>query len=74
MHTAEYIAKRANSYPDGTKHLVGSQDNGGIAQEITMPPKMNFVKKPKINAKTGRKHRTKIEFPMKPVKVYHFCL
>ena len=71
VHTSEYIAKRANSYPDGTKHLIGNQDSlssvGGIGEEL-FPLKMNSSGKEKSN-KTGRKHRTKIEFPMKPVKV-----
>lgn len=66
VHTAQYIAKRANSYPDGTKHLIGNQDSHINSQSpLTQKKKFNVKK----IVKAGRKHRTKIEFPMKPVKV-----
>lgn len=70
VHTAQYIAKRANSYPDGTKHLIGNQDSHCSGQATLVCPKKkpNSVVKAK-QLKPARKHRTKIEFPMKPVKV-----
>ncbi|KAI2796834.1 hypothetical protein BLOT_013706 [Blomia tropicalis] len=78
VHTAEYIAKRANSYPDGTKHLVGTkkEDVNHLANSYQQSTSANMKQQQQVkkltNAKMikqGRKHRTKIDFPMKPVKV-----
>lgn len=69
VHTSQYISKRANSYPDGRKHLISSHDSNGLAQEITFPmvKTQKFMKQEKV-LKTGRK-RARAVFPMKPVKV-----
>lgn len=126
VHTEEYIAKRVNSYPDGTKHTIGSQPpsqqsvngnnnnnntsannnnshqtllqslgsnnfsnnlfaNGSgqstpaqisfalshylSAKNKIVPPLMKSPKSLKAALKANRKQRTKVDFPMKPVKV-----
>ena len=76
MHTAEYIAKRASSYPQGTKLKVENQinvtksnsnDQTSSSSSSKTNSTNNMVNKPSMK-KTVRKHRTKIPFPMKPVK------
>lgn len=54
VHTADYISKRANSYPDGTKLTIGD----GITQqrkELSMPsrPTPNNSQVPPIKPKQG---------------------
>ncbi|XP_027198504.2 uncharacterized protein LOC113792774 isoform X1 [Dermatophagoides pteronyssinus] len=76
VHTAEYIAKRASSYPEGTKLKVENQMNANkpISNNQTSSKNnstnimnMPLVKKISIK-KAVRRHRTKMPFPMKPVK------
>lgn len=76
VHTAEYIAKRASSYPQGTKLKVENQinvtksnsnDQTSSSSSSKTNSTNNMVNKSSMK-KTVRKHRTKIPFPMKPVK------
>lgn len=119
VHTEEYIAKRVHSYPDGTKHTIGSQpstpqrsndnentivnntNNSALLQNLgnlnnrlfangsntSTPAQISFAlshylstknkivpplkpsKSLKEALKANRKQRTKVDFPMKPVKV-----
>lgn len=69
VHTNEYISKRANSYPEGSKHLIGNQDPNSLMASLGFGHKRKYNTKGQKNPKTGRKQRTKNEFPMKPVKV-----
>ncbi|UXI19139.1 Synaptosomal-associated protein 29 [Sarcoptes scabiei] len=77
VHTAEYIAKRANSYPEGTKHLIERQLDSSLLDTksenlslFAVSPK-NSGKQIKSGKKLSavRRHRTKPGFQMKPARV-----
>lgn len=70
VHTAEYGAKWANS-DAGTKLFLDNKGHSNFTAEQTaaLLTKQILQQQQKSSKKSIRKHRTKIEFPMKPVKV-----